>query len=121
MNILQIAVAGFLALVFAGASPVEGKTKIKALYIPLADHYAAAVVAHAKYRGEMKKCDYDVQMMISLGRSASFSRASICTIIGRPWIGLITFIGSRVDLRRAVTKMAVFMLHPPLEPDDTWR
>ena len=65
MKILQIAVAGFLALAFAGASPAEGKTTIKALYIPLADHYAAAVVAHAKYRGDMKKCDYEVQMMKS--------------------------------------------------------
>ena len=65
MKTPQIAILGILALVFAGTSPAVARTKIKALYIPLADHYAAAVVAHAKYRHEMKKCDYEVQMMKS--------------------------------------------------------
>jgi NitT/TauT family transport system substrate-binding protein len=43
----------------------QAKDKIHALYIPLADHYAAAVVAHAKYAPHMKKADYHVEMMKS--------------------------------------------------------
>ena len=65
MSVLRMAIIGALGLVFAGTPATEGRTKIKALYVPLADHYAAAVVAHAKYRQEMQKCDYEVQMMKS--------------------------------------------------------
>ncbi len=50
---------------FVGTPPAAAKTKIKALYIPLADHYAAAVMTHAKYRDAMKECDYEVQVMRS--------------------------------------------------------
>ncbi|MBF0495300.1 MAG: ABC transporter substrate-binding protein [Deltaproteobacteria bacterium] len=45
---------------------VEAKDKIHALYLPLADHYAAAVVAKAKYGDKMEKCDYSVEMMKSV-------------------------------------------------------
>lgn len=54
-----------LAMFFAFAAATPAKEKIHALYIPLADHYAAAVVAHAKYRQEMQECDYSVEMMKS--------------------------------------------------------
>ncbi|MGE0086878.1 MAG: ABC transporter substrate-binding protein [Desulfococcaceae bacterium] len=60
--------ACFLAIVmmlFCFTDTASAKEKIHALYIPLADHYAAAVVAHARYRSEMKHCDYSVQMMKS--------------------------------------------------------
>lgn len=43
----------------------EAKEKINALYIPLADHYAAAIIAHAKYGPKMEKADYQVEMMES--------------------------------------------------------
>ena len=40
------------------------KQPIKAIYIPLADHYAG-IVAFEKYRGEMKKADYTIERMKS--------------------------------------------------------
>lgn len=52
-----------ISLTFCGLA--EAKDKIHALYIPLADHYAASVVAHAKYGPKMEKCDYSVEMMKS--------------------------------------------------------
>ncbi len=54
-----------LVIVFCLGGIAHAKDKIHALYIPLADHYASAVVAHEKYRSEMKKCDYSVEMMKS--------------------------------------------------------
>ncbi len=42
------------------AQPV--KQTIKALYIPLADHYAA-LVAYERYRGEMKQADFQITQM----------------------------------------------------------
>ena len=41
-----------------------GQIKIKALYIPLADHYAA-IVAYEKYRNVMKHADYEIIQMKS--------------------------------------------------------
>lgn len=48
-----------------GTAPVTAaKQTIKAIYIPLADHYAG-IVAYEKYRGEMKKADYMIERMKS--------------------------------------------------------
>lgn len=55
----------FLAgVIFSFAGTVLAKEKIHALYIPLADHYAA-LMAHAKYGPQMTKADYSLEMMKS--------------------------------------------------------
>lgn len=56
-----------LSLLFVGNlnGVGEAKEKINALYIPLADHYAAAIIAHAKYGPKMQKADYSVELMES--------------------------------------------------------
>ncbi len=50
---------------FMSGDAVAQKQKIHALYIPLADHYAAAVVAHANFASKMEKAEYTVEMMKS--------------------------------------------------------
>ena len=48
---------------FAEAAPPHSeKQLIKALYIPLADHYAA-LVAYERYRGEMQYADFQIEQM----------------------------------------------------------
>jgi len=54
-----------VSIVFGFTGTAQARDKIHALYIPLADHYAAAVVAHAKYGPQMTKADYSVEMMKS--------------------------------------------------------
>ncbi len=44
--------------------PQNSKQTIKALYIPLADHYAA-LVAYERYRGQMKHADFRIEQMKS--------------------------------------------------------
>jgi len=44
------------------AEDTQPKKSIKALYIPLADHYAA-LVAYERYRDEMKVADFQLQQM----------------------------------------------------------
>lgn len=51
--------------VLGGQGGAQGREKIHALYIPLADHYAGAVIAHAKYAPTMVKAQYTVEMMQS--------------------------------------------------------
>jgi len=54
------------AALIIGAVSVHGQEKqpIKAIYIPLADHYSG-VVAYEKYAAEMKKADYTIERMKS--------------------------------------------------------
>ena len=40
----------------------ENRQSVKALYIPLADHYAA-LVAYERYRGQMKHADFHIEQM----------------------------------------------------------
>ena len=48
-----------------GATPAgRDKQVIKAIYIPLADHYAG-IIAYEKYRGKMKLADYQIERMKS--------------------------------------------------------
>lgn len=56
----------FIAYFLIGTTPVTATEKqpIKAIYIPLADHYAG-IVAYEKYRGEMEKADYTIERMKS--------------------------------------------------------
>lgn len=54
-----------LTLILPLCGEAATKEKIHALFVPLADHYAAAVVAHARYASQMQKCDYSVEMMQS--------------------------------------------------------
>jgi NitT/TauT family transport system substrate-binding protein len=55
-----------LACFFMGITAVNAQDKqvIKAIYIPLADHYAG-IVAYEKYRDQMKKADYRIERMKS--------------------------------------------------------
>ncbi len=46
------------------ATAAQEKQVVKAIYIPLADHYAG-VVAYEKYRAEMKHADYQIERMKS--------------------------------------------------------
>ncbi len=48
----------------AGAVQAGERTPIKAIYIPVADHYAG-IVAYEKYRNEMQYADYQVERMKS--------------------------------------------------------
>lgn len=50
-------ISGLLLCDFASA-----KTTVKALYIPLADHYAA-VLAYERYRDQMQHADFQIQQM----------------------------------------------------------
>lgn len=51
-----------MLLVFA--FNMQAKEKIKMIYIPLADHYAA-ILAYDKYKDKMKDADFSIQMMKS--------------------------------------------------------
>jgi len=58
----------FLAFVFCLFinNTLAAKMPIKAIYIPLADHYAG-IVAYEKYRDKMTKADYSITRMKSWG------------------------------------------------------
>ncbi len=62
-TILVVALTVSGALVYAEPS-ANGKQEIKALYIPLADHYAA-LVAFERYRDQMKHADFQIEQMKS--------------------------------------------------------
>jgi NitT/TauT family transport system substrate-binding protein len=47
-------------LILCLAQPAFAKEEIKALYVPLADHYPA-IVAYEKYRSEMKEADFVIE------------------------------------------------------------
>lgn len=64
-KIFGMSLSVILAMTVCFCNIVQAKEKIHALYIPLADHYAAAVIAHAKYKSQMTNCDYSVEMMKS--------------------------------------------------------
>lgn len=54
-----------LALIFnplVAGTATAGKQTIKALYIPLADHYAA-LMAYEKYHHKMKHADFQIEQM----------------------------------------------------------
>ncbi len=65
MKYRYTAIVFALVMVFWYTGITHAKDKIHALYLPLADHYAAAVVAHAKYGPKMEKADYTIEMMKS--------------------------------------------------------
>lgn len=55
-----------LSMFFGGLTGIgEAKEKINALYIPLADHYAASIIAKDKYGPKMEKADYETELMSS--------------------------------------------------------
>lgn len=59
----SIIVLSFLLIfLFSSSSFSKSKQEIKALYIPLADHYAA-IVAYERYRNKMKYADFSIQKM----------------------------------------------------------
>ncbi len=51
-----------LILTISAVSPVFSKDKVKALFIPLADHYAA-LVAYERYGSEMIHADFEIEQM----------------------------------------------------------
>ncbi|MBB3048705.1 NitT/TauT family transport system substrate-binding protein [Litorivivens lipolytica] len=53
-----------IALLLSANTAFAAKTAVKALYIPLADHYAA-LVAHDRYANEMTLADYSLRRMKS--------------------------------------------------------
>ena len=65
-NTVLIAFSALLASPFLAIAPSQAQEKqpIKAIYIPLADHYAG-IVAYEKYRDEMKAADYTIERMKS--------------------------------------------------------
>ncbi|MBL4817417.1 MAG: ABC transporter substrate-binding protein [Shewanella sp.] len=52
----------FFVLAVSASAHAADKKVIKALYIPLADHYAS-IVAYERYRKEMKYADYQLEQM----------------------------------------------------------
>ena len=53
-----------IAIIVVTQSVLAQKETIKAIYIPLADHYAG-IVAYEKYKDEMKHADYQIERMKS--------------------------------------------------------
>ncbi len=66
MQKLSIQITIIFLLLFNGVTSVaiagNNKQRIKALYIPLADHYAA-LVAYERYRGKMQYADFQIEQM----------------------------------------------------------
>ena len=60
--IVLLVTISFPLRVYAAKAELSSRMPIKALYIPLADHYAA-VVAYERYRNEMKYADFDIMQM----------------------------------------------------------
>lgn len=58
MKLLQ---SVLLSIGLALTITAQAKEKIHVSYIPLADHYPA-IIAHAKYRQEMKEADFELEM-----------------------------------------------------------
>ena len=54
----------FFSVTVSHVTHAEEKQTIKAIYIPLADHYAG-IVAYEKYRNQMQKADYVIERMKS--------------------------------------------------------
>ncbi len=62
-SLFSMVITFLLLLVFSSLSySQDAKQTIKALYIPLADHYAA-LVAYERYRKKMKYADFKIQKM----------------------------------------------------------
>lgn len=57
-----VSIAVFLCFLVLFPSPGVAKQPVKALYIPLADHYAA-LVAYERYRSEMQHADFQIELM----------------------------------------------------------
>ncbi|WP_256717759.1 ABC transporter substrate-binding protein [Shewanella sp. UCD-KL12] len=51
-----------IALSASANTSASERKKIRALYIPLADHYAS-IIAYERYRGEMKHADFQIEQM----------------------------------------------------------
>ncbi len=97
MKRLILALAGLIVGITAVGA--QGRQTIKAIYIPLADHYAG-IVAYEKYRGEMKQADYGIERM----KSWSLLRAY--------------FMSGEVDMAYIISPMAMDMFVE--DPDFRW-
>lgn len=87
-----------LVLAFSPVCATE-KQPIKAIYIPLADHYAG-IVAYEKYRDEMEKADYTIERMKSWPELRAY------------------FMSGEVDLGYIICPMAMDMFLE--EPNFRW-
>ena len=95
--ILALFWIGFLS---AWCTPsLADRTPIKAIYIPLADHYAG-IVAYEKYRDQMQHADYQIERM----KSWSLLRAY--------------FLSGEVDLAFVMSPLAMAMFHD--SPNFRW-
>ncbi len=97
----QVLIAFGIGIFVLGATAVTHAQKqtIKAIYIPLADHYAG-IVAYEKYRGEMHKADYRIERM----KSWPLLRAY--------------FMSGEVDMAYIIAPMAMDMFAQ--KPDFRW-
>ncbi|QFU23593.1 ABC transporter substrate-binding protein [Shewanella eurypsychrophilus] len=59
---LAFVITLFFVLAVSASAHAEDKKLIKALYIPLADHYAS-IVAYERYRHDMKHADFQIEQM----------------------------------------------------------
>ncbi len=75
------------------------RTPIKAIYIPLADHYAG-IIAYEKYANEMEHADYSIKRMKTWPRLRSY------------------FLSGEVDLAFSISPMAMDMFHE--SPNFRW-
>lgn len=64
VHVRLLGVLGAALLAGTAATTAWAGQPIKAIYIPLADHYAG-IVAYEKYRAEMKAADYTIEQMKS--------------------------------------------------------
>jgi len=97
----RVLTAFWIGIFVLGAAAVTyaQKQTIKAIYIPLADHYAG-IVAYEKYRGQMQKADYQIERM----KSWPLLRAY--------------FMSGEVDMAYIISPMAMDMF--ARRPDFRW-
>lgn len=73
MKSFKFSFISILAFSFLSATTFAAKTPIKAIYIPLADHYAG-IIAYEKYRDKMTKADFSITRMKSWGLLRAYFR-----------------------------------------------
>ncbi len=94
------AIIMLLPLLFALLSTeVMARESVKALYIPLADHYPG-IIAYEKYRDQMRYADFSIQQMKSWRLLRSYFRSG------------------RAELAFIISPMALDMFHE--RPDFRW-
>lgn len=122
--------AAFFIIVFSAL--VEAKTPIKALYVPLADHYAG-IVAYERYAGKMQHADFQIEQSSNwdLLRTLFQEKQADIAFVMAPlaldmylenpdfkWIGLMHRDGNALAINhKMATRIALPALREHRKPD----